>query len=202
MKLTLRELRCDELEQAAGLLARSMRDNPIDVAAFAITEDSRRERALVRFYRPVLRGLFRRGTIVGAFDGETMTGVCAIAPPAHCQPTALEKIEVFPSMVFGNKLGTPLRIMSWVGEWARRDPTEPHWHLGPVGVEPDLQGQGIGSAMVADFCARIGEAGAYLETDKDQNVGFYRKFGFDVRAECKVLGVPNWFMSRDGELKR
>ena len=37
---------------------------------------------------------------------------------------------------------------------------------------------------------------SYLETDKYENVRFYRKLGFDVVAEAEVLGVPNWFMSR------
>jgi hypothetical protein len=37
---------------------------------------------------------------------------------------------------------------------------------------------------------------AYLETDKRENVGFYRKFGFTVVAGAEVMGVPNWFMHR------
>jgi ribosomal protein S18 acetylase RimI-like enzyme len=88
--------------------------------------------------------------------------------------------------------------MTWGGEWARRDPAEPHWHLGPVAVDPDSQGQGIGGAMLADFCARMDGHGAlvYLETDKSENVRFYEKFGFAVAAQGEVLGVPNWFMSR------
>ncbi len=86
----------------------------------------------------------------------------------------------------------------WVGEWARRDPTEPHWHLGPVAVDSPLQGRGIGGTMLADFCARMDDCRAlsYLETDKFENVRFYQTFGFTVIAEAKVLGVPNWFMSQ------
>jgi len=88
--------------------------------------------------------------------------------------------------------------LRWVGEWARRDPAEPHWHLGPVAVDSHLQGQGIGSAMLVDFCARMDDERAlsYLETDKSENVRFYQKFGFTVIAEAEILGVPNWFMSR------
>jgi hypothetical protein len=37
---------------------------------------------------------------------------------------------------------------------------------------------------------------SYLETDKSENVRFYEKFGFTVNAEAKILGIPNWFMSR------
>lgn len=121
-----------------------------------------------------------------------------MARPGLCQPTPLETLRVVPSLFFGNPIDAPLRVLRWVGEWARRDPTEPHWHLGPVAVDSPLLGQGIGGVMLADFCARMDDCRtlSYLETDKCENVGFYQKFGFTVMAEAKVLGVPNWFMSR------
>jgi hypothetical protein len=52
--------------------------------------------------------------------------------------------------------------------------------------------------MLVGFCARMDYSRmlSYLETDKSENVRFYEKFGFTVVAEAKVLGVPNWFMSR------
>ena len=49
-----------------------------------------------------------------------------------------------------------------------------------------------------DFCARMDEAGdeAYLETDKEINVRFYKRFGFDVVASGSVLGTTSWYMLR------
>jgi hypothetical protein len=37
----------------------------------------------------------------------------------------------------------------------------------------------------------------YLETDKPENVTFYKRFGFEVVDEHPVLGIKNWFMLRD-----
>jgi predicted N-acetyltransferase YhbS len=84
------------------------------------------------------------------------------------------------------------------GNVGKHDLAEPHWHLGPVGVEPTLQGQGIGTALMEEYCARLDNLAAvgYLETDKAQNVAFYEKFGFRTIAEAPVLGTPNWFMRR------
>jgi predicted N-acetyltransferase YhbS len=81
---------------------------------------------------------------------------------------------------------------------AHRDLAEPRWHLGPVAVEPRLQGQGIGTALLTACCSYLNDHAmvSYLETDKYENVCFYRKFGFDVIAEDEVLGVPTWRMSR------
>jgi GNAT superfamily N-acetyltransferase len=195
--IIIRRLLNDELPGAAQLLSRAMCDNPIDVRAFG-GEAARRRRALERFYAPVLHGLYRRGQILGGFRDAQMMAVCAFAPPGHCQATLAEKVRILPSVVLANQIGTAGRIVQWVGAWSRRDPSQPHWHLGPVAVEPALQGQGVGRALMADFCTRMDQCAgcAYLETDKGENVHFYRRFGFSVVAEAQVLGVRNWFMSR------
>jgi GNAT superfamily N-acetyltransferase len=198
--LALRKLRRAELGEAANLLGRGMCDNPANVRVFGITDAERRARALERFFGPVLAGLHQRGVIYGAFREGSLVGVCGMARPTFCRPTVLEKFGIVPSVVFGTPAGTALRVMTWAGEWARRDLAEPHWHLGPVAVDPQLQGQGIGTAMLTAFCSRVDDLSmlSYLETDKYENVRFYRKLGFDVVAAAEVLGVPNWFMSRPG----
>ena len=67
-----------------------------------------------------------------------------------------------------------------------------------MGVERHLQGKGIGSALLQAFCDRIDRMRslAYLETDKLENVRLYERFGFLLRAQGRVLGVPSWFMAR------
>ena len=198
--LILRELRGTDLEQAVQILGRGMCHNPVNVRVFAELDAERRCWALARFFRPVLRGLYQRGLIYGAYRDDVLVGVCGIARPGFCQPALLEKLSVVPSVVFGNPIHTTQRVLDWVGEWSRRDPATLHWHLGPVAVDPSVQGQGIGSAMLTAFCAHMDAYGtfSYLETDRPENVRFYKKFGFIVVAEATVVGVPNWFMSRAG----
>jgi ribosomal protein S18 acetylase RimI-like enzyme len=107
---------------------------------------------------------------------------------------------LLPAVVFGNPLGATLRVLTWTAAWAHRDPAGTHWHLGPVAIEPSVQRQGFGSALLTAFCEHMDAYGAvaYLETDRRANVRFYERFGFAVVAEANVLGVPNWFMSRPG----
>jgi len=90
------------------------------------------------------------------------------------------------------------RLGRWLGEWSWHDLREPHWHLGPVAVDPKLQGQGFGRGLTDESCARIDRAGAasYFETDKPQNIVFDKKYGFDTIGEASILGTPNWFMRR------
>ena len=131
-----KSLTCDE---AVRVVSYSMRDNPVNVRAFCREGTEQPPRSLIRFFRPVLRGLYKRGVITGAFRDNALVGVCGMARPGSCQPTLLEKLEVLPSLVFGNPRGTTVRVLRWTGEWARRDPIRPHWHLGPVAVDSHLK---------------------------------------------------------------
>jgi|SRR5215831_16930170 len=196
-ELNIRELEAHELDEGAHLLGRGMCNNPNNVEAFG-RDRRHRERALAKMFLPLLRRTKTTGNVLGAFCKGKMVGIYAITAPGLCQLKSWEKLRFLPAIFLGNSLSTPVRILHWVDEWSRRDPSEPHWHLGPVAVDRDLQNQGIGRAMMVDFCTRMDnwDTPSYLETDKSENVRFYRKFGFTVIAESEILGVPNWFMSR------
>jgi ribosomal protein S18 acetylase RimI-like enzyme len=199
MPLEVRDLPHAEFDSAARLLARSMRDNPVNARAFG-PDQERRSRALAAFFRPALEGARRRAVVLGAFRDNALIGVAVAARPRQCQPTPFEKLRILPAVLFQAPVGTTARVLHWVGEWARVDPPEPHWHLGPIAVDPTAQGQGVGGAMLRALCALADDDSkfAYLETDKPENVRIYERFGFAVTAERKVLGQPNWFMVRGG----
>ena len=86
----------------------------------------------------------------------------------------------------------------WRREWARHDPLNQHWHLGPVGVLPSHQGKGIGTKLLNRFCQEVDacRAPAYLETDTYKNVRFYERFGFQVVGETEIFDVKNRYMWR------
>jgi ribosomal protein S18 acetylase RimI-like enzyme len=86
----------------------------------------------------------------------------------------------------------------WQNEWARHDPLEQHWHLGPVGVLPSHQGKSIGTKLLSRFCQEVDAclSPAYLETDTDKNVRFYERFGFEVVKETEIFDVKNRYMWR------
>jgi predicted N-acetyltransferase YhbS len=86
----------------------------------------------------------------------------------------------------------------WHSEWARHDPLNQHWHLGPVGVLPSHQGKGIGTKLLNRFCQEVDAclAPAYLETDTYKNVRFYERFGFQVMGETEIFDVKNRYMWR------
>jgi ribosomal protein S18 acetylase RimI-like enzyme len=193
----IRELDPSELNAAARVLANGMRDNPLHVRVWG-SDAARREAGLAAFFSGVLAQFQPKGTVFGAHRGAELVGVLAMVAPGRCKPTAGEVLRILPGLIVSAGPAAALRLKRWTDAWGRHDPAAPHWHLGPVGVSAAAQGQGIGWALMARFCETMdGEnALAYLETDKEINVGFYKKFGFVTVGEGRVLDVPNWFMER------
>jgi ribosomal protein S18 acetylase RimI-like enzyme len=193
--IEVRDLRREEIPEAVGVLARGMRDNPLHVAAYGPDPERR-----LRCHASLMRGLFRvaptQQPICAVREG-AVVGVLGVAPAGTCQATATQRLRMLPTMA---SLGprTAARVGRWISFWAKRDPDEPHVHLGPVAVDVHLQGQGIGSLMMEQHCRQLDAAGevGYLETDKLENVRFYERFGFEVVGEAPVIDVPNWFMRR------
>ncbi|WP_406053415.1 GNAT family N-acetyltransferase [Kribbella sp. NBC_00889] len=67
-------------------------------------------------------------------------------------------------------------------------PREPVWFLGLLGVEPDLQHQGLGRAVVAPGLSAADQdrSPAFLETQLPANLPFYESLGFVTVAELQL----------------
>jgi ribosomal protein S18 acetylase RimI-like enzyme len=194
----IRELSDGETLTAARVLGRGMRDNPMHIQVFG-PDANRREEALSLMFAPVLRQQVRKGIVLAGLISGELVGVLGMVPPKCCQLTIPEKITILPALLRGSGLKSTLRVLEWTGDWSRNDCKTTHWHLGPVAIDRHLQGQGVGSTLLNEFCQRIDNyrSAAYLETDKEENVTFYKRFGFEVVNEHRVLGIKNWFMLRD-----
>jgi ribosomal protein S18 acetylase RimI-like enzyme len=188
-------LMSSEIAAAAGVLARSMGDNPNHVAIFG-PDREKRVRALERGFAAYFRVAPAQAPLCARLDG-IVVGVAGVLPPGHCQLSTMQKLRLLPSM-----LALPVRD-TWRASlvtraWAARDPEEPHSHLGPMGVDEGLKGRGIGTRLMEAYCRQLDEAhrSAFLETETARNVRFYERFGFEVVDRVDVLDNPNWFMWR------
>ena len=187
-KLTISLLEKQDIAEAARILGLTMIHNPNSVAVFLGTSETERkemEKDIFASFSNLLGIVFvgrMNRQIVGVMRMLSCDGHKAAGAPA------------------GTILNDSIRERRslWLEEWARHDPPESHWHLGPLAVLRAYQGKGIGTKLMVRFCQEVDacSAAAYLETDAVQNVPFYEKFGFVVMAESEIFGNKNSYMWR------
>ncbi|MFC3199319.1 GNAT family N-acetyltransferase [Parapedobacter deserti] len=71
-------------------------------------------------------------------------------------------------------------------------PTEPHWYLPMIGVDPAYQGTGVGTALLTEALKAVDRDGlaAYLESSNPKNISLYKRHGFEVIGEIQSGGSP------------
>ena len=183
-----------QIAQAAGVTARAMRDSPNSVA---VSDDPF---VRLEMLYSTFGGMLGDARVAGVRRGDSVLGVAGALQPGRCIDSML------PESV--RTLDTPspdatdaARLLYSGSVMAADDLAEPHWHVGPVGVEPGFQGMGLGRAAMRLLCEEFDEHHrlAWLETDKPENVRFYIGLGFEVTEEVPMLTSHFWFMRREAQ---
>jgi GNAT superfamily N-acetyltransferase len=145
--------------------------------------------------------------LLGAFIEGKLQGVAFITPPQNeknnhdvdSTPTSSE--EEF-AMAIGEE--ALMRIEAYSNLKKANKPSSPHFYINALGVHPQSQGKGIGSAILSHI-HQISEQhsdsqGVALDTQTEKNVGYYQRFGYDVSTTAQLESVKNWFMFRPNSL--
>ena len=184
--ITFMEL--NNIHESAKVLSIAMLQNPLHIAALKGNGESQRVKIESMFI-----DLFNKlpGMTFIAKEDKKIVGVMRMK---SCCGQKLE--ENRKEQKIENEIDN--RIATWHREWALRDPAEQHWHLDPIGVLPSHRGLGIGSRLMKLFCKEVDKcsANAFLETDLDENVLFYKKFGFEVVSKSNIFDVECRYMAR------
>jgi ribosomal protein S18 acetylase RimI-like enzyme len=192
----VRRASASDVPALARMLARAFADDP--VASWAWRPAQLRLDALARYQATRLRHLLEQGEVW------TTAGLdCAAlwALPGHWRNTPLQEAAYVPAFRHPRLLARlPLVAAGWFGMELKHPSRPPHWYLAVLGTEPERQGRGLGSAVLApvlEGCDRDG-VGAYLESSKESNIAYYARHGFRVTREIHLLRGPTmWAMWRD-----
>lgn len=195
MTIVIEKYFASDLEPTVTLLANAFVTSPLHIAAFG----AQRMDLNRLFFRIGLRHMFSGHSFVALVNGE-IEGYIHFNSSPYCLPAPEEIPRTMATLL--NPLGEARgRIIQWFARWCHLDPEAPHLHLGPIGVALEMQGQGVGTALMNRYIDHLRQekVAGYLETDKAENVKFYEKFGFEVTHEEQILGTTTWYMWREAE---
>jgi ribosomal protein S18 acetylase RimI-like enzyme len=191
-----RRARAAEKEQILATIARAFDDDPF--VNWAVAQDKRRARRVYDFMELAYTTCARHNEIYTA-DGTP--GAAYWAPPGKHHLGLLQQVRLIPAMVRSVTARRMPTVSRGFNAVEKLHPNEPHWYLSVLGVDPEKQGQGIGTALmrpVLEMCDRDGTP-AYLESSKEKNVPLYERNGFRVTRVFEIPGggPPIWMMWRE-----
>lgn len=141
--------------------------------------------AMPRMIRAFGSSAFSNGS---AFCTDGYAGTALWLPPGiHADEEGLG--AVLESTVASSLAPETTAIFEQMAEY---HPTEPHWYLPLIGVDPAHQGEGHGDALMAYALARCDRdhVPAYLESSNPRNIPFYRRYGFEPLGAIQVGSSP------------
>jgi GNAT superfamily N-acetyltransferase len=184
--LKLRQGSAEDIQRLKTVLAEAFLDDP--VFGWLMPEDSKRLERLRRYFGIELRHYaLPRGRVWTTSD---LAGAALTLPPGAWR--APLRTTLMEGSAFGIHLSRAARIGAAI-EWRHtRRPRKPHYYVRDIGVHPDMQGKGLGGALLRPTLERCDQEGlpAYLEASSERNAALYERHGFRLVEELRVGGSP------------
>lgn len=196
----LTALRKADIVRASQMFARAFDNDPL--LAHLIPDAARRRSLSPRLYRCVLRYGLHYGRVVAT--SPNWEGAAVWLPPQAAHAS-------LPRMFRAGKFALPFRIgprftvralkcHRHLDRLRRHHTPFSHWYLQLLGVEPQHQGKGNATALLAPMLVRSDHerVPCCLDTMNGENVTFYERFGFQVLAHSVVpkTNVGIWLLAR------
>ena len=189
-----------DLDQAAMVAARAFHHDPF--FEFLDPRGVTRARGLALFWRASIAAAGPRAQLTGARDGDgRLIGVSVVVPPGRWPLPAAAQARQMAGAARAMALRPPALVagLRYLLAIEAAHPGDDLWYLLLLVVDPSAQRRGIGALLQEEMLRRSEEEGrdCYLETQKPENVPYYRRFGYEVEQElAPVAGGPPLFTMR------
>ncbi|KMQ52791.1 acetyltransferase [Chitinispirillum alkaliphilum] len=198
---SLYRLRKREISKAGDVLADAFLNDPVWTKAFEGEADF--DKKFKSFSETPLRYALKYGEVYAS--SECLEGVAALVP-GHLAEMTPWRMLLSSSMITGIRMGSVAskRLMPlWlVMSHHRKEITagKDFLYLMIIGVASKFQKQGYGKKLLNSIIRKSESEGKmiYLETETEENVAIYEKFGFEVvkKFTVPIFELPMWIMIR------
>ncbi len=173
------------LNEAAVLGSRSFYDDPFFV--HLSSEPMLRARGLALYMRSHLAALGDSAVVTGARDrAGTLTGICVWQRPGtYPLPVTAQAAEMAGALrALIPRPPAVLKGLRYTMAMEKARPRAEHWYLCLLAADPMAWRRGIGTALMEPSLDALDADGlpCYLETQKEDNIAYYRRFGFEETA--------------------
>jgi GNAT superfamily N-acetyltransferase len=189
----LRQATIADVGRLKEVLAEAFYEDP--VLGWLIPDARRRKARLRRFFAVELRHVsLPRGQV---WTTAEQTGVAmTLLPGSWRVPPHATLLE---GRCFGTRLGSAARLGFAMERHHAHQVRQPHYYIRDVGVLPEMQGLGLGRALMGPTLERCDRQGvpAYLEASSERSAALYERLGFRLLHEVQVGDSPPlWLMLR------
>ena len=192
-------LQPNQASAAASTLAQAFSDDPLMHILAPDADEKRRLDVGKWFFGATIHYGVRYNGEVSCNDDASAAAIWF--PPGHTHLSPLRMLRAgMGAMPFKTGINGTMRFFKAmpVTEAFHKAVDGPHWYLLAIGTRPDVQGTGLGGALVELGTTQADKARipCYLETATESNVAFYRKRGFEVTGQAEVYGFTLYGMVR------
>jgi ribosomal protein S18 acetylase RimI-like enzyme len=184
LRVDERALTRKEIKDACWVAQRAFMDDPF--FCHLSPGPKLRKRGLYLFFLNQLLHFGKGGRIITVRnESDVIVGVSAWLPNGCYPQSALTQIAQIPG-VLRSMYRRPLALVDgtkYLNEMAKKHPKDPHWYLFLLVAEPEIQRSGIGTMLMQHAFNEIDPQGlpVYLETQNEDNIAYYQRFGFEPR---------------------
>lgn len=178
-------------------LARAFYDDPF--INWFVRQDDKRASGFEALFRAWLRKMsLPYGEVLTTDD---CVGGALWCPSDNAKIGFAQQVSLVPDAIRITGLRGLKRMIDLGDVLDKGHPTERHFYLQFIGVDPEHRGKGLGTALmqpVLERCDREG-CGAYLENSNEVNTAYYERRGFKIVDEIDMAhgAPPLWPMWRD-----
>lgn len=142
-----------------------------------------------------------------AFETETAYYINSFSAAALWLAPNVEPDEEALVALFQNTVSKDLQddLFAFFEQMGKFHPTEPHWYLPMIGVDPTQQNKGYGGMLMRHALAICDREGlpAYLESSNPRNITLYLRHGFEIVGTIQAGSSPAMFpMRREPRAKK
>ena len=195
----VRLARPEDVPALAAMLARAFAHDPF--FGYLVGDAPERNQRMRDGWGGILRHASAR--LSHTWTTDDIAGVAIWLPPDH-RTSLLDSLRLLPDLARltgWRRLRVAGDAVDLLERRRRAHVPMPHFYLSALGVEPERQGSGIGTALMQPVLERCDRdrLPAYLETAVARNVLLYERVGFEVVEELLLprTDIRGWLMRRD-----